>query len=262
MMKIFKILLLLSILTLSSIYSQAFEPIKVLHISIYAFDELQILVEKVNAQKYFEITQVRIDQGLPQDWQSFDVLVFGLSDCYESKYNDLLPDPKSLKEYVENGGAIIWTHDSLEYGKSWGDDIEIPAGVFQVNAPKIGMNIGKIRIKKDHPILHFPFEIGNVGDIFTTTELKGFPHSGGGVVKNADIIIEHLAKSSPFNFYLTVNSFGKGRVVVDEIGHSIISYKGDLNFNVSPIEAKILVNAIFWAAKRNPLTPLKTQILK
>lgn len=234
---------------LAAVPALASQPVKVLHISALGLHELEFLVASVGVEQDLAITMVTLAEGLPRDWATYDVLVFGLNDCYEDKAKQALPSPDALARYVQAGGGIVWTHDTLEYSKSWGDGLEIPAGVREVKAERIGMHNGKIRIAKEHPILFCYFDIGRYGDVLWTSPFKGFPHSGGGAITTASIIIDHQAQAADNNFYLTVNEYGRGRVVVNEIGHSVVAYNGELNTKMQPTECKILVNSIIWAAR-------------
>ncbi len=244
--KINLLIVLISLVVIST--ATAADKISVLHISAFGSGELQYIIDKAKTKDLFQVDEVLLDDGLPENWFSYDVLVFGLSDCYETSVGKEAPDIPELKLYVQSGGGIVWTHDTLEYGRSWGNDVEIPAGVAEKKAERIGMHNGKIRIAKDHEILYNVFDMGLPGDVLQTTQFKGgYSHSGQGVVTTADIIIEHKENPAPNNFYLTVNKYGSGRVVVNEIGHSVIGSGGAFNPEINDVECKLLVNSIWWA---------------
>ncbi|MBN2056781.1 Ig-like domain-containing protein [bacterium] len=243
-----KMLLVSAILMVVATAAGAADWIRVLHVSSMGMDELSYVLDRAGAGNHFKVDMVTLDEGLPADWRDYDVLVFGLSDCYESKVKEAIPSVEALNGYVAAGGGIVWTHDSLEYGRSWGEAIEAPAGVVQVKAAQVGMGQPELRIRTDHPILRSFYTIGRPGDLLAKTELKGYSHSGGGEVVGAQIIVEHKAPSSEHNFYLTVNEYGAGRVVVNEIGHAVIGFKGEFNLEISKDECRMLVNSIVWAA--------------
>ncbi len=83
-----------------------------------------------------EVTQVSLasfNAGSPTRLNDYDVIVFGVNDCYEpAEYG--VERTEQLKKYVKNGGGIVWTHDSMELKFDLGPDVEIPAGVDDVGA--------------------------------------------------------------------------------------------------------------------------------
>jgi len=110
-------------------------PVRVLHISAFGQDELRGVLSAIDADNQFDIDMVTLEQGLPAGWMEYDVLVFGLSDTYEtrvSKEIEALPD---LRAYVEKGGGIVWTHDTLEFGGSWGANFLDFSRFFDVRVP-------------------------------------------------------------------------------------------------------------------------------
>jgi len=109
-------------------------PLKVLHVSAFGYDELYRVLETVQATRLFEIDMVTLDEGLPAGWMDYDVIVFGLSDTYETRVGAGRPSLPELRWYVERGGGVVWTHDTLEYGGTWGPDVEEPAGVVESRA--------------------------------------------------------------------------------------------------------------------------------
>jgi hypothetical protein len=230
-----------------------------LHVSAFKQNELQKIIESVKASVFFTITQVSVEefnQGNPSDLSVYDAIVFGINDWGEvagnrsRKYNRL----NELEAYVNNGGGIVWTHDTLEQWWDYGTQIEDPAGVDNYDISdknKERVWYSSVKIANDHEILHSPFEIGDVGD---TIDIQ-YTHTNGGRVKTAKAIIKsyngkYESQATDANdFYLTINEYGKGRVAVIEIGHSTIREDKPTAINIpSEKESKILVNTLYWAS--------------
>ncbi|UCF07643.1 MAG: hypothetical protein JSW28_08355, partial [Thermoplasmata archaeon] len=149
------------------------ERLNVLHVSVWQHDEVQMIIDYTGADDTFEVTQVGLSDfnaGTPSDLSSFDAILFGLSNGFEGN-SVPIGRTSELKDYVYNGGGIIWTHDSLELTWDYGSDLEEPAGVdFDTNYTHyIGLNIPDVEIIMDHELLHNLFEIGNVGDLIPKT---------------------------------------------------------------------------------------------
>ncbi|MEM3382806.1 MAG: hypothetical protein QW698_02005 [Nitrososphaerales archaeon] len=236
---------------------------KVLHVSVFKQNEVQKIINNVGASSLFTITQVGLDEfnnGNPSELSVYDVIIFGINDWGEVAQNRgrQIGRLSELEAYVKNGGGIVWTHDTLELWWDYGDLIEEPAGVNSVdisntNQERVWYN--SVEIVADHEILHYPYEIGNVGNVIEVP----YTHTNGGRVKTATVIIKgHGASYEPKatdsnNFYLTVHEYGKGRVVIQEIGHSTIKEYNPSIFNMPSIqECRILVNSLYWAA--SPVT--------
>jgi parallel beta-helix repeat protein len=232
-------------------------PIKVLHVSTNLNNEIQRMIADTSVSDMFEVTQVSLttfNLDTPASLSDYDVIVFGVNDCGEfyGSYSGIYGRLSELYDYVNEGGGIVWTHDTLEYFNEYGSNVEDPAGVDNTHTVSwIGQFIPYIRIKQDHPVLHTPFEIGSVGSLIPKTlhpsSPDGYPHTSWGQVTSAQIIIEHDTTSALNNFYLTVNEFGYGRVVVCENGHSMGYTGAGLE---STKENQIFVNALYWAANK------------
>jgi PKD repeat protein len=253
--------------------SQSYDPdpvgTKVLHISVWPYyNEVQDIIDSAGATDYFDITKVTLSQynnGNPASLDEYDVIIFGISDAYEEGLYIPITRLDELYAYVSGGGGIVWTHDSLDYGTDYGWKIETPAGVDHTSASWFGQNIPDLKIALDHPVVHIPFQIGNVGDTFTKTTYTGRPdyyscryaHSTGGVVTDADIVIRHDSPSNTSNnFYLTVKEYAQGRVVVTNMGHIVTWVDGSMYYPLSQKECQVLANALFWAGKGSMDAPL------
>ncbi|MFQ6128284.1 MAG: PKD domain-containing protein [Thermoplasmata archaeon] len=222
------------------------EGLEVLHVSVFLQDEVQKIADNAGSDDLFDISQVSMgtfNSGYPSDLSSYDVIVFGINDCYEPA-NLSLQRISELRLYVEKGGGILWTHDALELKFDYGPDAETPAGVDDVGA---GWTSGSnILLYEDHPILHSPFEIGSQGETMNVQ----YTHTVGGVVTTATAVA--VFSSSPpasNNFYLTVHEYQLGRVSVSEIGHSVMDC-GGLGFTLPSIEeSNLFVNTLSWVGK-------------
>lgn len=235
------------------------EKISVLHVSVFQQNEVERIVENVGASNLFQIEQVGLEEfnnGYPSQLSGYDVIIFGINDWGEvaGDRERRIQRLDELEIYVQNGGGIVWTHDTLELWWDYGDAIEIPAGINNTDIHNTNQKrvwYSSVEIIRDHEILHYPFEIGTVGDILEVQ----YTHTNGGDATTATIIMQgHDAKkqkeaTSKNNFYLTVNKHGFGRVVLVEIGHSTIREETPSIFNIPPEqECKILVNSLVWAA--------------
>jgi PKD repeat protein len=240
------------------------EELNVLHVSVWQHNEIQMIIDYTGSNDKFEVTQVSLSDfnaGTPSDFSSFDAIIFGLSNGFEA--NDVpIGRTSELEDYVFDGGGIIWTHDSLELTWDYGSDLEGPAGVdFDLNYTHyIGLNVPDVEIIVDHEILHNLFEIGNVGDLIPKTPYPPpwfhYTHTSYSNVTTADIIIEHDTTSESKNFYLTTEEYGLGRVVVDIIGHTVVSEGGAFLGLPSLKECQILVNAIYWVTKGDNISSI------
>jgi len=239
---------------------------KVLHVSVFKQNELQKIIDSVGASELFTITQVSVEEfnrGNPSDLSAYDAIVFGINDWGEvagnrsRKYGRLA----ELQNYVSNGGGIVWTHDTLEQWWDYGSQIEEPAGVDNYDISDKNRErvwYSSIKIVEDHPILHNPYEIGNVGDIISVQ----YTHTNGGRVKTAKAIIKsYNGKYDPQatdanDFYLTVNEYGKGRVAIIEIGHSTIREDKPSVINIPfEKESKVLINTLCWVSSAEVVPP-------
>lgn len=231
-------------------------PIKVLNVSTFCYNEVREIINIVGASSLFEVTQVGIldfNNGNPSDLSTYDVIVFGISnrfegpDAYYAPYAGVIGRISELKDYVNNGGGIVWTHDSLETGNDYGANAEEPAGVdFTLPGSAIGSAVTKII--NEHEVLHYPFEIGNVGDTIDILQT----HTWYGTVTTATIVMKFDGQpASSGNFYLTVHEYGNGRVAVIELGClTLMEYDGTFGSWPSIRESKIFVNTLYWASSR------------
>jgi len=255
-------LFLISILTSAfSVRLARADTIKVLHVSAFYYNEAQEVVNIAGASQLFEVSQVRLwdfNQGNPNDLSAYDVIVFGISDQYESSpyyspNTGIIERISELRTYVQQGGGIVWTHDSLEYVNDYGVDAEEPAGVDNSGdtlwGPIHGFRPEQIRIASEHIILHYPFEIGNINDTINILPT----HTTGGEITTSTVIMRFNVEplEAVDNFYLTVNEYGNGRVAVIELGcEPMISLWGDINNLPSSKESQIFVNSLFWASRK------------
>ena len=229
--------------------------ISVLHVSVYEKNEVQDMLDTAGATSFFNVTQIGLkdfNDGNPSDLSAFDVIVFGVNDCYEDPCEPISRTAE-LKTYVENGGGIVWTHDSLEATGDYGADIEEPAGVDYCGASYIDCDVAEI--EKDHEILYYPFDLGDVWDTIDVQHT----HTTGGKVTTAEIIMRDKdAPDASNSFYLTVHEYGAGRVVVDEVGHSVMGCGGE-NYKIpSEEECQIFANALYWVSPAEKMISIST----
>ena len=230
------------------------DRLNVLHISAINEDELLRVLMIAGIEERINVVPVSLrtfNTGLPKDFGKYDVIVFGINDAYEGVIGEPIGRPPELHDYVEAGGGIIWTHDTLECGTRYGPLVEEPAGIEIVedcSDPPRRRSGGFITmIWEDHPLLHSPFEIGHVGDRIPIQ----FTHTNGAVATTALSIIRYVGeRAEPYNFYLLTNTFGAGRVVLTEMGDSFYpTNRGRTSISwPDEKESQILANAIFWAS--------------
>jgi len=229
-------------------------PIKVLHVSQWTLNEVQEIVDSVGATSWFDISQVSLasfnNDDIPSNLNEYDVIVFGLNDCYEPDESYCVARTDELESFVQYGGGIAWTHDAIELKCALGSDVEIPAGVEDVGDPEQTLWVwgASVEIIEDHEVLHFPYEIGKVGSTFEVQNT----HTVGGIVTTAQKIIDFdQSMEVDNNFYLTANRYGYGRVIVNEIGHGALPcWPADRSPKVQvPLvtESRLFVNCLYWA---------------
>lgn len=228
-------------------------PIRVLHVSVKMADEVEHVLQIAGASALFTVEQISLadfNAGQPGDLDGFDVVVFGISDGYEGSVDPEIPfEPAELprlEAYVARGGGIVWTHDTLDCGADLGEPVEEPAGVDHTNSREIGGSSLRF-VEQDHAILHAPFKISPLtpGE-FGVRET----HTAGGVVTSAIVIASfHDERRFSYNFYLTVNEYGAGRVVVNEMGRSF--WEAETYHTTWPniYEAQLFANCLYWAAR-------------
>jgi hypothetical protein len=99
--------------------------LRVLHIYSCWDNETEGIIKIAGATTLFDVNAVRLPDfkdGTPPNLFEFDVVTFGISDCYDGTCN--IGRLAELRTYVENGGGIVWTHDSLEWKQNYGPDVE------------------------------------------------------------------------------------------------------------------------------------------
>ncbi len=237
--------------------SASSELLNVLHVSAWGYNELQMMIESTGYSDNVSVTQVRLSEfntGNPNELSVFDAIVFGFGNGYE-KNREPIGRTTELRDFVSKGGGIVWTHDTLELTWDYGSDLEEPAGVnFDANYTHyIGLNNPEVEIIMDHDIIHYPFDIGNVSDLISKTPYPPpwyhYDHTSQSNVTTADIVIQHNTTPESKNFYLTIHEYGRGRVALQEIGHTVVSEGGSFLGIPSIRECKILVNAIYWVGE-------------
>lgn len=219
---------------------------EVLHVSIFMQDEVQKIVDSVDPGDLFDITQVSLHEfntGTPADLSDYDAIVFGINDCYEQP-DEGVERIAELKNFVESGGGVVWTHDALEYKFDYGPLAEIPAGVDDVGAAWTSGNTVLFPI--DHEVMHAPFEVSVPGNIIPVQDT----HTVGGEITTATAVaIFADSPPAPNNFYLTVHEYGEGRVSVSEIGHGVMGCDGT-GFTLPPEEeSRLFVNTLNWTTR-------------
>ena len=222
--------------------------VKVLH--VYAcdgYDEVEEVLEIAGATSLFDVSEVSLEEfkdGTPSDLSGYDVLTFGISDCYDGRCDISRLD--ELRIYIEAGGGIVFTHDSLEWVQKYGPIIEEPAGVENV-LPDMGEIRSEVEILLDHQMIHEPFELGDVGDSIPVQET----HNTGGVVTTADIVMDFSDLAGGVsNFYLTAHEWISGRVAVIELGNSeILDCQCTFSSWPDVPESEIFTNTVWWAGR-------------
>lgn len=220
--------------------------VSVLHVYVCeGYHEVKEVLRIAGASALFDVTEVSLaafNGGQPSDLSQHDVVAFGLSDCYDR--GTYIGRISELRTYVENGGGVVWTHDTLEWPQYYGPDAELPAGMVYTGPTTLRL-MYEAQVVLDHEVLHVPFEIGNVGDLIPIQET----HENGGVVTTADLILKFSKMSGAKNHYLTTHEWMSGRVVVDEIGHKIFDCGKNFLGWPSVTESRIFANALCWAGK-------------
>jgi hypothetical protein len=231
-------------------YDYARKAITVLHVSAFSLNEVQQVIDIAGASGLFEITQVALSEfnaGAPANLSKYDVIVFGISNRYESGTGrpGTIERISELKTYVEEGGGLVWTHDSLEHGNDYGPDAEDPAGV-DYGLPGTAVDIPLVKICAEHEVLHCPYEIGSVNSTVPVL----YTHTWYGHVTNATIVLmSDSAPADQYNYYLTLNAYGEGRVALIEISDSIIDYDGNVLAWPSQKESMIFANTLYWVSR-------------
>ncbi|UCH97425.1 MAG: DUF5057 domain-containing protein [Candidatus Aminicenantes bacterium] len=221
------------------------EKHKILHVSVLEKGEVKSILDDMNERENFYLEEVSFSEFASLFWRSlkdYHVIVFGISDAYEYHISDLSQEAiAGIKKFVNDGGGIIWTHDTLAKFK----ELYEMSG-FKASTPgkAIGMFSDGIRIlNPGHDIIQGPYPTSKRSRIEKKTSHSSgsFSHTPVGMqVQNAEIIIDHNSESSGVNnFYLTSYNFGKGRVVALEIGHAEFERFGGF-------EKAIFINSLYW----------------
>ncbi|MCF7975827.1 MAG: DUF5057 domain-containing protein [Phycisphaerae bacterium] len=140
-------------------------PIRVLHVSEVMQSEVQVIIDDVGVGGLFEVTQMdywdEYHNGPPGNLDEYDVIVFGLSDCF-----DVVRDLDELYSFVEGGGSVMFTHDSASHLSP--PSVRSMVGIgdwIEGDETSDGWIWGESsEIIQDHAVLHCPIEIGSVGD--------------------------------------------------------------------------------------------------
>jgi hypothetical protein len=181
--------------------------------------------------------------GPPENLAEYDVIVFGLSDCL-----DVVRDLDELLWFVDGGGGVVFTHDSaaninplaVRDMVGMGDWIDPDDWVWGNSA----------EIVQDHVLLHYPFEIGNLGESLEIQRTHTVV-----TLESGDKILKLPGPDDSSNWYLSAKGFGAGRIVVSQIGHSV--YQCYVNPEEEPEpgeppvlrEQQLFVNCLYWVGR-------------
>jgi len=223
-------------------------PIKILHVSEVMQSEVQALIDDTGMGSLFDVTQVsywdEYHYGPPENLEDYDVIVFGLSDCL-----DVVRDLDELYWFVNDGGGVVFTHDSaaninppavkdmVGMGDWIDPDPPAPDWVWGNSA----------EIIQDHILLHYPFEIGDEGDSLEIQRTHTVV-----LLESGDKILKLPGPDGSNNWYLSAKEFEAGRIVVSQIGHSVYQCYVDPQQIPEPGEPPVLreeqlfVNCLFW----------------
>jgi hypothetical protein len=221
-------------------------PVKVLHVSEVMQSEVQTLIDDTGMGSLFDVTQVsywdEYHNGPPENLPEYDVIVFGLSDCL-----DVVRDLDELYWFVDGGGGVVFTHDSaaninplavrdmVGMGDWIDPDPPAPDWVWGNSA----------EIIKDHVLLHYPFEIGNVGEGLEIQRTHTVV-----LLESGDKILKLPGPDDSSNWYLSAKRFGAGRIVVSQIGHSVYQCAGEPGEeDPAPREQELFVNCLYWVGR-------------
>jgi len=248
------LLLVTALITVGAVgtYGQAgTASIRILHVTIVSGAEVSRVITIAGAKDLVSVDSVSLHDlcgGAFSSLMDYDVVVFGINDGYEDHDSLGAGLVAMLDHYVINGGGIVWTHDSLEWGEDHGPEIEAAAGVdYEQDHRRSGGD--EVEFPGwTHPILRQPYNVRRMDKVQGT-------HTTGGRVTTATVIARFVGdRPSSYNFYLTVNEYGAGRVVVTQIGHSFWGYwdgrQTPTTIWPERLEAQLFVNCLFWAAGR------------
>jgi len=251
-----------AVVVLAAVCCIATDPVRVLHLSVIEQNEVERIIEIADGQVVFQVTQVALDdfnQGTRGHLfginsmlvmeRIYDVVVFGINDGGEKGRVPPAGRLAQVLEFVRQGGGVVWTHDFLDWDGDFGSPIEEAVGVGFDGLPEAEADGTTLEVRTDHPILDFPFTLGP-GQLSLRSART---HTAGGQVRTATVVLDFAGEPDlPNNYYLAVSEFGKGRFVVNQIGHYLTWGLREIDEDTirwpSEIEARIFVNSLCWAA--------------
>lgn len=225
-------------------------PVKVLHVSEWMHDEVQRIVSSVGANGLFEVAQTSYwdyPGDAPDSLDEYDVIVFGLSDCYDFHW-----PLDELLDFLDRGGGVVFTHDTMS--RVMPQDLRDLAGIGPWTEDWVWGEAAEII--EEHAVLHFPFEIGDVGNFLDVQST----HNVVELLPTAQKIMKFLGEDGPNNFYLTASEYGAGRIILNQIGHGLgfpchDPEPGEIALVEIPTiaESAIFVNCLYWAGIDTPI---------
>ena len=249
MKRIFISLLLCTVALSTTTNTAVANPIKVLHVSEWMQNEAQQIIDSVGAGGLFDVTQIsywdEFHNSPPDNLDDYDVIVFGLSDCY-----DLHRPLYELMDFIENGGGIVFTHDTMDHVSP--DTVRTIAGIGTWLDPSDWVWGESAEIIQEHAVLHFPYDIGDVGDTFAIQST----HTIDELLPNARKIIKFPGSDATNNYYLAASEYRDGRVILSHLGHTVFPcqdpYPG-IDAEIPAVtEGALLVNCLYWACMDTP----------
>jgi len=107
-----------------------------------------------------------------------------------------------------------------------------------------------VEIIQDHVVLHFPYDVGNVGDLLDVQST----HNVVELLPTAQKIITFPEEDAANNFYLTVGEYGAGRIILNQVGHGLgfpchDPEPGEVASVEIPrvTESALFANCLYWA---------------
>ncbi len=214
---------------------------------------LDDIVNSLNLQNEFDVTCISVNDFNDgnYDLSKYDVVFLDGADCWGGKSLDV-EERIALKQFVAEGGGLVFTHDTIGYRDEWWEELEEVAGIVYDDSVGIACwdtrNWEKVR---DDTITIYPYKLPSTLSTQPT-------HITRQRVTTA--VVYYIHPTNNICFYLAANEFINGRAAFIQWGHSAYWCNCAFRSGVPPDdEKKAIMNTIFWAARKYDYEILKTQ---
>ena len=218
---------------------------------IFAQGSPNTLAKSLILYPFLDVSTILIGDGFIGSIDDLDCIVFDLLDSHGDYIsqtvitNELQP---KFEKFLENGGSILFTHDTIDNSCDWGSKIEKFVGLTKNFAnPFFYSSLVTIK-ENNHPIFSSFFNI----DFPATSSLTvGDTHSTWGELLQGNdapaLLITFNDNYNPNEYFLiakeTITSKNKkARTAYIASGHTS---------DITLVEEKLIVNIVVWFSKKH-----------